>query len=265
MSSLPASLRRAQILEQIQRRGGATVAELARDHAVSTMTAHRDLEQLAREGLVERVRGGARALAHGTGPHAHPTAWDHRVGQAWAAKAAIAEEAATMIVGGSTIFLDASSSALALARRLTDEPPYELTLVTNSPIIAAEVRAEQLHVVVCPGELDQHTRTVAGRWTLEFLRGLRLDTAFVSAAGITVEAGLTTSRGALADVFNAARGAAARTIALLDATKFGRASLVSIVAAPELDLIVTDPGIDPGVVEAFGRTGARIRVALSRS
>ncbi len=85
MTTLPASLRRAQILEQIQARGGATVAELARDHAVSTMTAHRDLEQLAREGLVERVRGGARALAAG-GPQPHPTAWDHRVGVAWAAK-----------------------------------------------------------------------------------------------------------------------------------------------------------------------------------
>ena len=264
MTTLPASLRRAQILEQIQARGGATVAELARDHAVSTMTAHRDLEQLAREGLVERVRGGARALAAG-GPQPHPTAWDHRVGVAWEAKRAIAEEAATMIAGGSTVFLDASSSALALARRLTEDPPYELTLVTNSPMIAAEVRAEPLHVVVCPGELDQHTRTVTGRWTLDFLRGLRLDTAFVSAAGITLEAGLTTSRGALADVFNAARAASARTIALLDATKFGRASLVSIVAARELDLIVTDAGLDAEVAAAFGQNGARLRLARSSS
>jgi DeoR family fructose operon transcriptional repressor len=265
MTSLPASLRRAQILEQIQARGGATVAELARDHAVSAMTAHRDLEQLAREGLVERVRGGARALVPEAAQHTHPTAWDHRVGVASAAKHAIAEEAATLIVPGSTVFLDASSSALALARRLTEDPPYELTLVTNSPIIAAEVRAEQLHVVVCPGELDQHTRTVAGRWTVEFLRTLRFDTAFVSAAGITLEAGLTTSRGSLADVFNAARDASARTVALVDATKFGRASLVSIVAARDLDLVITDDGLDPAVAAAFGQNQVRLRLARSSS
>ena len=260
MSTLPAALRRAQILEQIERRGGATVAELARDHAVSTMTAHRDLERLARDGLVERVRGGARALAP-PGARAHPTAWDHRVGQAAAAKAAIAEDAAAMVDAGSTIFLDASSSALALARRLMADPPNELTLVTTSPMIAVEVRADPVQVIVCPGELDQHTRTVSGRWTLEFLRELRFDIAFVSAAGITLEAGLTTSRGGLADVVNAARAVAGRTVALLDASKFGRASLVAIAPAQELDLIVSDAGLAPELAEAFRRAGARLRVA----
>ena len=257
MTSLPASLRRAQILEQIQARGGATVAELARDHAVSTMTAHRDLEQLAREGLVERVRGGARALAPEAGPHAHPTAWDHRVGVASAAKRAIAEEAATLIVPGSTVFLDASSSALALARRLTEDPPYELTLVTNSPMIAAEVRAEQLHVVVCPGELDQHTRTVAGRWTLEFLRGLRLDTAFVSAAGITLEAGLTTSRGvARRRVQRRARRVRAhRRAGRRDEVRprVARVDRRRARAGP----VITDDGLDPAVAAAFGQNQAR--------
>ena len=97
------------------------------------MTAHRDLEQLAREGLVERVRGGARARPSGL----HPTAWEHRIAQAQAAKAAIAARAAEFVTGGSTIFLDASSTAFALASALAEAPPYELTLVTNSPMIAA--------------------------------------------------------------------------------------------------------------------------------
>ena len=60
---MPPALRRAQMLERIQRDGGVSVAELARAYAVSAITVHRDLEQLAREGLVERVHGGARALA----------------------------------------------------------------------------------------------------------------------------------------------------------------------------------------------------------
>ena len=75
MSTVPAALRRSQILERIQRDGGVTVAELARDHAVSNMTAHRDLEQLARAGLVERVRGGGgrRAPGRARGALAAPT------------------------------------------------------------------------------------------------------------------------------------------------------------------------------------------------
>ena len=257
MSGLPASLRRAQILERIRRDGGVTVAELARAHAISNMTAHRDLQQLARDGLVERVRGGARAVV-ARPPAQHPTAWEHRIDQAAEAKAAIATYASALVSAGSTVFVDASSTALALARALTADPPYELTLVTNSPTVAAEVRADAVHVVVCPGELDQHTRTLTGRWTSEFIRRLHFDTAFVSAAGITLDAGLTTSRAPIADVLRAARDAAGRIVALVDSSKFGRASLVSIARAQELDLIVSDGGLDAGVAGEYRAAGVRL-------
>jgi DeoR family fructose operon transcriptional repressor len=261
---VPPALRRAQILERIQRDGGVSVAELARDHAVSPITVHRDLEQLAREGLVERVHGGARALRSvPTRPGTLPliaTAWNQRVEQSGGAKAAMAAHAASMVPAGSTVFLDASSSALALARRLMEDPPNELTLVTNSPAIAYEVIAEPMHVVVCPGELDQHLRMLAGRWTVEFLHDLNFDLAFFSAAGLTLDAGLTTSRRPLADVVNAARAAAVRTVGLIDATKFGRASLVSILPAQELDLIVTDDGLDESVAEQYRAAEVRLEI-----
>jgi DeoR family fructose operon transcriptional repressor len=259
VTSLPAALRRAQILERIDRDGGVTVVELARAHGVSQMTAHRDLEQLARDGRVERVRGGARAVA--TARAGHPTAWSQRVEQAAVAKAAIAKEAAALVHGGATIFLDASSTALALARRLTADPPPELTLVTNSPAIVYELQAPSLHVVVCPGELDQHTRAVQGRWTVEFLRGLNLDLTFMSAAGMTPEAGLTTSRRPLADVINAARAVSARTVALIDASKVGRASLVSIARAQELERVIVDAGVDPAAAEHCRRSGIELHLA----
>jgi len=257
---VPPALRRAQILERIQRDGGVSVADLARDHAVSAITVHRDLEQLAREGLVERVHGGARAL-RGLGPlPLIATAWQERVLQGGLAKAAIAGRAATMVASGSTVFLDASSSSLALARRLMEDPPNELTVVTNSPAIAYEVVAEPMHVVVCPGELDQHMRMIAGRWTVEFLRELNFDVAFVSAAGVTLDAGLTTSRRPLADVVDAARAAAARTVGLIDASKFGRSSLVTIAPAQELDLVITDDGLPRAVAEEYRTAGVRLDI-----
>ena len=173
MSGPPAAMRRAEILERIQREGSVTLGELVRAHGISNMTAHRDLEQLARDGLVERIRGGrrrrraCRALL--------PTVWERRVEQAKEAKAAIALHAATLVSGGAMIFVDASSTSLALVSQLALDPPYELTLVTNSPILAAGIHADLIGVVVCPGELDQHTRTITGRWTDEFIRGFRFD------------------------------------------------------------------------------------------
>jgi DeoR/GlpR family transcriptional regulator of sugar metabolism len=103
---VPPALRRAQILERIQRDGGVSVADLARDHAVSQVTVHRDLEQLAREGLVERVHGGARVVRPPVsgGLPLIATAWGQRVEQASWAKAAIAAYAARMVAPGSTIW-----------------------------------------------------------------------------------------------------------------------------------------------------------------
>jgi DeoR/GlpR family transcriptional regulator of sugar metabolism len=247
-------------LERIQRDGGVSVAELARDHAVSPITVHRDLEQLAREGLVERVHGGARSIRGlGTLPLI-ATAWTQRVEQASAAKLAIADRAATLVVTGSTIFLDASSTALALARRLMEDPPNELTLVTNSPAIAYELVDERILVIVTPGELDQHMRLLAGRWTTDFLSGLNFEIAFCSAAGVTLEAGLTTSRRALADVINVASANAARTIGLIDSSKFGRASLLSIATAQELDAIVTDDGLDDATAQDYRAAGVQLEI-----
>jgi DeoR/GlpR family transcriptional regulator of sugar metabolism len=233
---------------------------------VSTITVHRDLEQLARDGLVERVHGGARAIGGGGGANAGgpiATAWTQRVEQAGAAKAAIAAHAAALIGQGTTVFLDASSTALALARRLQEDPPNELTLVTNSPAIAFEMRAEPVHIVVAPGELDQHMRMIAGRWTVEFISQLNFALAFVSAAGVTLDQGLTTSRRPLADVVNAARASAERTIGLIDATKFGRASLLSIAPVAELDAVVTDADLPPAVAEQYRAAGVRLEIARS--
>jgi DeoR family fructose operon transcriptional repressor len=238
-----------------------TVADLARAHAVSAVTVHRDLEELAREGLVERVHGGARAVNSAPSAPAIPTAWTQRADTAGHAKAAIAAHAARHVEHGSTIFLDASSTALALARRLVEDPPNELTLVTNSPAIAFEVQADAIHVVVTPGELDQHMRMLAGRWTVEFLAELNFALAFVSAAGVTLDRGLTTARRPLADVVNAARASAERSIGLIDATKFGRSSLLAIARPQELDAIVTDAELPPAVAEEYRAAGVRLEIA----
>jgi DeoR/GlpR family transcriptional regulator of sugar metabolism len=260
VSVVPAAIRRAEILERIEREGGVTVGQVARIHSISSMTAHRDLEHLAREGLVERVRGGARALGSRL-ERPHPTAWEHRIGQAGEAKAAMAEYAATLVTSGATVFLDASSTALALGNRLARDPPPELTLVTNSPMVAAEIRADPIHVVVCPGELDQHTRMITGRWTTEFILRLNFDLAFVSAAGVTLEAGLTTSRGPIADVLRAARDVAGRTVALVDSSKFGRASLVSIAPVQALDVVISDAALDADTEAEFRGAGVELRLA----
>jgi DeoR/GlpR family transcriptional regulator of sugar metabolism len=254
-------MRRSQILERIRREGGVTVAQLALDHGVSPITVHRDLAGLAAEGLIERVHGGARAVDGGTESGRIETAWDKRVRQAGDAKQEIARHAAWLVEDGATVFLDSSSTCLALALRLAEEPPGTITLVTNSPAIAFQITAEAIHVIVTPGEVDQHMRLISGRWAREFLAGLNVDIAFISAAGVTLEKGLTTSRQQLQDVVNAARAVARQTVALIDSSKFGRASLLTMAKPQELDLLVVDSGLPRDVVDTYRRAGVAIEQA----
>jgi DeoR/GlpR family transcriptional regulator of sugar metabolism len=257
---LPAPARRARILAHIQSAGGASLAELARDNAVSTITVHRDLEHLSREGLVERFHGGARAIS-GPGAGRIETAWDRRLREAGGAEDAIAAHARAMISDGSTIFLDASSACFALAHRLEVEPPEELSIVTNSPAIALGIDSGAMRVIMAPGEVDLRMRVIADGWTLDFLRRVSMDAAFVSGAGLDLEHGLTTSRRHVADALNAARSAAARTVALVDATKFGRSSLVSIAAAKDFDAVVSDSGLEDGVASEYRAAGVKLEIA----
>ena len=259
--TVPPALRRSQILERIRRDGGVTVAELASAHGVSTITVHRDLAELAADGLIERIHGGARAVDGGDDRERIETAWDKRVRQAGEAKAAMAEHAARLVEDNSTIFLDSSSTCLALAQRLAAEPPGTISLVTNSPAIAFQLNAEPIHVIVAPGEVDQHLRLIGGRWAAEFLTQLNLDIAFISAAGFTLEEGLTTSRRPLADVVNTARSVARRTVALVDSTKFGRASLVTMARPEEVDLMIVDHGLSADALSTYRRAGVRIEQA----
>jgi DeoR/GlpR family transcriptional regulator of sugar metabolism len=248
------------MLERIRREGGVTVTELARDHGVSAVTVHRDLAELASEGLVERIHGGARAI-DGNGAQRIETDWDKRLRQSWVAKEAMAGRAASLVADNATVFVDASSTCLAVALALADSGLGPLTLVTNSPAIAFELSADQIHVVMVPGEVDQHMRLIAGRWAIEFLSGINIDIAFLSAAGVTLEQGLTTSRRPLADVVNAARAVAGRSVALMDSSKFGRSSLLTICRPEELDLLIVDAGLPPEELARYRRADVSIEVA----
>ena len=101
----------------------------------------------------------------------------------------MAARAARLVPDNATVFVDASSTCLAVALALADSGPGPLTLVTNSPAIAFELSADQIHVIVVPGEVDQHMRLIAGRWAIEFLADLNIDIAFLSAAGHHARAG----------------------------------------------------------------------------
>ncbi len=256
---LAPGLRRRDMLRRIESEGAASVAELAHAYGVSLVTIHRDLEVLVAEAAVERVRGGVRWLSSpGDAPRRD---FDRRLRQADGPKRKIAACAASLVGEGSTIFLDSSTTCLALARELERIGPPQITLVTNSPAIAFQLNSPSIHLILTPGEVDQNMLLIGGRWTVEFLGGLNLETAFLSGAGLTLENGLTTAQRSIADVLRAASAAAQETVALVDASKFGIHSLLTIAAVAAIDTLIVDDAVAPELPAAYERAGVRVTVA----
>jgi DeoR family fructose operon transcriptional repressor len=118
-------------------------------------------------------------------------------------------------------------------------------------------------VIVTPGEVDQTLRMIGGRWTAEFLAELNMEIAFISAGGVTLEHGLTTTRRALADTLRAALASSAKAVGLIDSSKFGLSALLTIARAEELDAVVVDDGLPAETMEAYETAGVSLVVANS--
>ncbi|HEX8498721.1 MAG TPA: DeoR/GlpR family DNA-binding transcription regulator, partial [Actinomycetales bacterium] len=111
--------RQERILDRVRREGGVRVSDLVGQLQVSDMTVRRDIEHLARRGLVERVHGGATALGARS---AEEPGFAAKSALAREQKAAIGQAAAALVQPGETVALSAGTTTLAVARALLEVP-----------------------------------------------------------------------------------------------------------------------------------------------
>jgi DeoR/GlpR family transcriptional regulator of sugar metabolism len=237
--------RQSLILEDIRRMGSARVSDLTQRLGVSDMTIRRDLEVLARSGLVEKVHGGA--VLPGA-PRSHEPGFEAKSSLEQPAKASIAAAAASLVTPGSAIGLSAGTTTFALAEQLLGIP--ELTIVTNSVRVmnlfadgpGADPRVRELSVVLTGGARTPSDALVGPVADLT-IRSLHLDTLFLGCHGIDPVAGLTTPNLAEAETNRAFVKAARKITVVADHTKWGIVGLSSFAELDEVDTLISDSGL----------------------
>jgi DeoR/GlpR family transcriptional regulator of sugar metabolism len=247
-------LRRWAMRRQVAEAGFVRVDTLARDYGVSIMTVHRDLDELERLGFLHKVRGGATS-APTTTFHGD---LEHRM----QAKLAIAREVLrSEVESGQVIALDDSTTSLVLARLLPEKAP--LTVVTHFlPVIRALAAQPGIELIGLGGRYDAAYDSFLGQATAEAAAGLRTDLLFLSttavADGVCYIQSLDTviTRRALI-------ASAARSVALVDHTKFDRRALHRLVGLGQLDRVVVDDATPEQVVRRERARGATIDVVRS--
>jgi DeoR/GlpR family transcriptional regulator of sugar metabolism len=240
--NLLAEQRRSLILDEVRRRGGVRVNELTRRLQVSDMTIRRDLDSLARQGMVEKVHGGAVPVVEAS---THEPGFEVKSSLETGAKEDIARAAAAMVAPGSAIALSGGTTTYALARNLVEVP--DLTVVTNSVRVAdvfhsaAQVPgAARGTAVVLTGGVRTPSDSLVGPVADRAIRGLHFDVLFIGVHGISVKAGLSTPNLAEAETNRCLVEAARRVVVVADHTKWGTVGLSSFASLEAVDALVTD-------------------------
>src|SRR5580700_9309276 len=234
--------RQSLILEDIRRTGSARVSDLTQRLGVSDMTIRRDLEVLARAGLIEKVHGGA--VLPGA-PSSHEPGFEAKSVLERPEKDAIARTAAALVVPGTAIALSAGTTTFALAQYLVDVPG--LTIVTNSMRVANlfETARPTVQVganasVVLTGGVRTPSDALVGPIADLAIRSLHVDLLFLGCHGIDPVAGLTTPNLAEAETNRAFVHAARRVTVVADHTKWAIVGLSSFASLDEVDTFITD-------------------------
>ncbi|MFF9851736.1 DeoR/GlpR family DNA-binding transcription regulator [Streptomyces litmocidini] len=251
--NLLAEQRRALILDEVRRRGGVRVNELTRRLNVSDMTIRRDLDALARQGMVAKVHGGAVPVVEAS---THEPGFEAKSVLEPSAKDEIARTAAALVAPGTAIALSGGTTTYALARHLLDVP--DLTVVTNSVRVADVFHEAQqtggggearrgAATVVLTGGVRTPSDALVGPVADRAVRSLHFDLLFLGVHGVSVEAGLSTPNLAEAETNRCLMRSARRVVVVADHTKWGTVGLSSFAALDEVDTWVTDSGLPAGV------------------
>jgi DeoR/GlpR family transcriptional regulator of sugar metabolism len=243
--------RKQHILTVLKRDGQVIAKTLSQELGLSEDTIRRDLRELARDGLLQRVHGGALPASAAVVDYAG------RQRLAPQEKTAIGRAAAAMVQPGQVIILDGGTTTLQLARHLP--PGLAVTVVTHSPSIAVElVEHPTAEVVVIGGRLFKHSVVAVGAAAIEAIGRIRADVYFMGVTGIHPEAGLTTGDLEEAHIKRALSERAAETIVLVSTEKLNAASPYGIVPLSAISGIVVERGVPAEATAVYERMGIAV-------
>ena len=218
------------------------------------MTIRRDLDVLAAQGVLERVRGGARTLLlRGEEP---PFAL--RAHEAVDAKRRIAAEVSALIADGETVVLDSGTTCLEIARLLHRRPVTVMPLSLQAIHVLSETPSAATLLV--PGGRPRAAEgALTGPLTLASLAALRFDTAIIGCCGLSAAEGLTAYDLDDAAVKKASITSARRTILATDGSKLGRTAHAYVGPSTLLHTLVTDSAAPADEVAALEAGGTNVK------
>lgn len=221
------------ILKKLQTDHKVLQTELSNDLQVSEDTVRRDLDSLAQNGLLIKVRGGA--IPHSPNPYPFKERLQYHEDD----KKNIALKALGLLHNGQTVIMDGGTSTLMLVKLFPAN--LQLTVITNSvPIVAQLIEHPGVEVIFTGGRVNKDSRTSGGLSTIRTIQNVRADICFLGVCSLHPDAGVTGLDLEEAEVKSAMVKAANKVYALATSDKMGTAEPFKVCEITDIDTIITD-------------------------
>jgi DeoR family transcriptional regulator of aga operon len=245
--------RLSRILDIINSRGEAQIADLSTSLGVSDMTIRRDLDALALNGKVIRTHGGA-ALS---GRVVFDFQFMQRSREHEAAKQQIAVIAASLVKDGQSVLLDSGTTTLAVAHAL--KAKKRLTVITTSLPIASELQhCEHIDLILLGGALRREAPDLIGPLTENNLEQLKADIAFIGADAVDTHGKAYNKSMAVARMLTRMATSARQVYVVADSTKIGHTALSRFGTLKGWNGLITDNDLPSLQVAALHKAGCKV-------
>lgn len=246
--------RKREILDALARDGQVVAKNLSEHFVVSEDTIRRDLREMAADGLLQRVHGGALPASPAVAE------LSVRADLSGPAKERIARAAAQLVAPGHTIILDGGTTSIQLVRCLPKT--LAATVVTHSPTVAVELANHlEIDVILIGGRLFRHSMVTVGAAAVEALGHIRADIFFMGITGVHLHAGLSTGDLEEAYMKRALSAQAAETIVLASLEKVNAASRCKIGEIGLASSIVLERDTPADFIAELERQGITVVLA----
>lgn len=252
------SRRKNEIMKRLVIEQALKMEEMAAMFGVSVETIRRDVADMERQGLVEKVYGGIR-LRQDTGrSRSTLDSWGERMSRCHEEKARIAARALELVEDDSVIALDIGTTVYELSRLLGVK--RGLTIITNSLPIAADLARTTGHKVLCiGGQVTTNETVTGGGYARRFLEDLAaVDLFLMGADGVSLRQGVTEYSEGIVDVKRQLAGLARRCVLLCDHSKFGVEAPFKSCPLEQVDTLITDGAAPAKVLDGLRRRGIEL-------
>ncbi|QGN38935.1 DeoR/GlpR family DNA-binding transcription regulator [Klebsiella oxytoca] len=250
-----ASQRKQQILHILAEEKQVMSGDLSQRFRISEDSIRRDLRELAAEGKLQRVHGGALPVSQAIAPI------ETRKNVQIVSKQTIAQRAVELIQPGQVVIIDGGTTTGEMVRLLPEN--LACTVVTHSPGIAvALVEKPLIEVILIGGRLFKHSVVSVGSAALESISRINADLFFMGVTGVHHRAGLTTGDYEEAGIKRALAARAAETVVMASQEKLNSASAFAIGDLGLASTLIVDTTLDEALRQQLAIDGVEIVYAL---